>query len=1340
MYNTGQYKYLLLAIIVCLPLSSYGQYFKKINMKDGLSNPSVLAIYQDILGRMWFGTNEGVNVYDGKEIKVFKSYTTEGSNVRKLMNGSVKQIVGSQQGDIFMLNNGTLIKYDIRKETFKEIYNNHVGAIGCINNKIWLAVCDTIFIHDAETDSLQFKYKLNTKNVWCIEEMENKIWFGTATGLYVMENNVVRCVLPDIEIFKLFASSRNELWIATRMSGLYRLHRDGKLMKEQNANHRVVSEQIRDFIEDDKNNIWFGTFDGLQMYNPYSDTYKVYRPDYTPGSLEHQSVFSLYKDRQGTIWVGSYYGGVNYFNQTKDVFTYYPYGKSSSRYLSFPIVGEMVQDKDHDLWICTDGGGVNKLNRKSATFTYWLASDKNSILHNNAKSITYDSGRDYLYIGTYTGGISRLDRKTGKVHNYLTDYLKTGVGPNQIIYHCLFHENWLYVSSRNGLWRLNPDTDQFQLICSEQLYLTFDIDTNGYIWLAFNSNLYRLKVDDWNSLERMEPILFNNSNAKITRIMTAKDGTVYISTLGDGAFSYHYSTSSWHQYTTRSSNLLSDFCYNIIETPQNNILITCDKGFSIYSPFSSSMFSLELGWRSGISAITDGSGALATADDLIYLGGVDGMISFNEKDLYQDDKKKAQFYFSDLYINNVRSLPHDESGVLAQSLPFTKEIELSHTQNSLTIDFANSNFVEHGNNVRYQYMLSGFDQDWICADLMRVNYTNLSPGKYTLRVREIGSGHDGENIREIVLNICINRPWYATAWAYSLYIFLFAAVIYALWRMQKGRRELSLSLLKEKNEKERIEELNKMKLHFFTNISHEFRTPLTLILGHVEILLQGGKLSPAVGRSLQGVYRNALNLRNLITELLDFRKQEQGYMKLKVDCVDIVSYMRSAYQSFAEFARKEHINYTFECVEEKVDVWVDTLQLQKVMLNLLSNAFKYTPQKKSIKLSIRKWQHAIEISVADTGCGIPQKELSKIFERFYQVDESIHKSVLGSGIGLALTKGIVEAHKGELKVESSYGVGSTFKVIIPLGYTHFSTEELEHSKATTNTPIVTAWEEIVGCEELISQFPSLEQEPSDSDKAGSPIVLLVEDDEEVLRLLVEVFSPSYTVYTATNGQEGFDKVQQLQPDLVVSDVMMPVLSGKEMCYKIKNSLELTYIPVVLLTAQASDSHELEGYIYGADDYITKPFNVKLLLARCGNLLKNKQMFLKKMNRGEKIEQKDIVSLNPTDQKLLDEAIRIIHNNFDNVDFDVNILASELNMGRSKMFGRLKEIVGMTPNELILKLKLEEAVRLLEEEAQYNISEISYQLGFTSPRYFSRCFKAFYGVTPQYYRKAGTSNS
>lgn len=1327
----------LLILFILVSLSLCAQNFKTLGMKDGLSQPSVLAIYQDTLGRMWFGTREGVNVYDGKQITQFKQGRVEEHQaVDRYMSGDeVNRIVGDKNGDVFMRVERALVKYNIKEETFTTLRSGNVGALESAHGDVWCTVRDSLFKYDDAVRTLRFVSKLNSDRIICVLVEENKLWIGTNTGLYLKENDQTTCLLPDVEIYRIFRSSRNELWIATRMQGLYHIKRDGVLRKAPVSEGYVISNQIREFVEDEQQNIWFGTFNGLQSYNPYTDTFRSFSSENRPGALTHSSVFSLYKDRQGTIWIGTYYGGINYFNQAKDIFYYYAYDEKRTDCLNFPFVGNMLEDRERTLWICTDGGGINCLNRKTGEFTYHTAAQPNSILHNNAKTIAYDDKRGNIYIGTYTGGMSRYDRKTGRFYNYLTGYGSEKNGPDEIIYQMIFKNDKLYVSARNGLWVLDPDTNDFQLLNNTDLFLTFEIDAKDNVWLATRIDLYRLNLQNPSKIKQIKLNKIGKKR-RITKIMENSDGLLYMTTLGNGLITYDYESDKWIAYTVKSNNLLSNYCYNLAQSPKGNILITSDKGLTVFSPLTKLVHSIELGIKGGISAFADGCGIFVSKDEQIFIGGVDGMLSFREEDMYMDNDNGAEFYFSDLHINNIKIYPKDESGILQEALPFTHQLNLSAKQNNLIVNFSSSNYVDILRNTWYQYKLEGFDNSWILTTQPSLHYTNLSPGHYVLKVREMDNSLNKHDCKEIALDIIISAPWYNTIWAWIMYLIVAFMIVYWIWKVKMTRKILSLSLEKEKAEKERIEELNQMKLRFFTNISHEFRTPLTLIIGQIETLLQLSQFSSSVQKRLMRVHKNAMHLRNLITELLDFRKQEQGFLKLKVEQRDMVEFVKEIYLSFEELAKKRGIKYTFEDVDKQVDVWFDPVQMQKVVFNLLSNAFKYTDEGGSIKVGVRKLQQSVEVVVADTGCGIPKEVWTHIFDRFYQADNNSGMMV-GTGIGLALTKGIVETHKGRMEMNSEVDKGSVFKIYLPLGNKHFTQEELEHEKIGFTVSGLESQALI----DVEYEAPSREEETELTDSAAEvkdkPTILLVEDDQDILDMLEQIFSPTYHVHKATNGQEGFDMACQLQPDIILSDVMMPVMSGKDLCYKIKNSIELSYIPVVLLTAQSSVEHMVEGYMFGADDYIVKPFNVKLLLARCGNLLRNRQTLLKKIARSEKAPVQEVSGLTTTDQKLLDTATEIIKRNFDNPEFDMDMLAKELNLGRSKMFARLKEVVGLTPNEYTLKLKLEEALRMLQEEPDFNVSEISYRLGFNSPRYFSRCFKTFYGVSPQNYRKAPT---
>ena len=680
--------------------------------------------------------------------------------------------------------------------------------------------------------------------------------------------------------------------------------------------------------------------------------------------------------------------------------------------------------------------------------------------------------------------------------------------------------------------------------------------------------------------------------------------------------------------------------------------------------------------------------------------------------------------FDKLFIFNEEICPNDQSGILTDILAKTSDIYLSYKQNNITVEFASFNYNNDRNRL-FEYRLEGFDKAWAQTTGTTITYTNLPPGEYILRARPLAGK---ENLdEEVHLNIHVSAPFYATVWAYFFYLLCLLGVMIAFIRFKTRQAALKSSLEFERKEKERIEELNQVKLRFFTNISHEFRTPLTLILGQIEVLMQMDLGTTIYNRILR-IYKNAWHMRNLISELLDFRKQEQGYLKLKVEEQNLVTFTRQIYMCFYEYAQKKEITYRFDNVEETISVWFDSKQLQKVIFNLLSNAFKYTPNKGSIRVEVRMLASQAIVSVCDTGVGIPEEHISKIFERFYQTDNS-SSFTLGTGIGLALAKGIMNMHHGKIDVESTVGKGTKFTLSLPLGNRHFSDEEMATVESRESVIISEAvpmlpFEQIMDVEE---EKTKVQENIKEEDK---PIILLVDDNEELLSMLEDLFLPIYKVYIAHDGREGLEMARQIQPDLIISDVMMPEMSGKELCYKIKTNVELSHISVILLTAQTSVEYVVEGLMFGADDYVTKPFNVKVLIARCNNLIKNKKRLIAHY-AGKTITESPVTeAINERDKELLAKCVNIIKENFENPAFDVTALASELCVGRSKLYMQFKQMTGLTPNEFILKIKLDEAMSLLKNHPELNISEISIRLGFSSPRYFSKSFKAFFGVAPQ----------
>ena len=700
------------------------------------------------------------------------------------------------------------------------------------------------------------------------------------------------------------------------------------------------------------------------------------------------------------------------------------------------------------------------------------------------------------------------------------------------------------------------------------------------------------------------------------------------------------------------------------------------------------------------------------------------MISFWEKKLHFTPKSYS-IILSRLLVNGKEITAGDDTGILEQSIAYTPEISLKADQSMFSIEYATSNFIPANRN-EIVYRLEGFSDEWNHTDRKQtlITYTNLNPGKYTLVIKS-----DGDGIEEARLLIRVLPPWYETWWAYLIYTICTVSLLWYLIQNYNSRIKLRESLKYEKKHIEDLEALNQSKLRFFTNISHEFRTPLTLIVGQVETLLQVQTFTPNIYHKILGIYKNSLQLRELITELLDFRKQEQGHMKIKVSRHNLVNFLYENYLLFLEYASSKQINFKFNKQSDDIEVWYDQKQMQKVVNNLLSNALKHTKAEDTISINVSQEDKQVIIEIKDTGTGIAAAEIDKIFDRFYQTErlDSLNTGA-GTGIGLALTKGIIELHHGTIRVESEPGKGSRFIITLKSGNQHFTEEQIIRDNADTN--IQQQPETIVPTVEIL---PDSEWKEEDNKRIEDAKMLIVEDNESIKQMLAGIFETFYQVTTASDGVEALDIIQKDMPSIILSDVVMPRMSGTELCKQIKTDFNTCHIPVVLLTARTAVEHNIEGLKIGADDYITKPFNTNLLISRCNNLVNSRRLLQEKFSKQPQAFAQ-MLATNPMDKEMLDRAMAIIEQHLDNTDFNVNIFAREMGMARTNLFTKLKAVTGQTPNDFILSIRLKKGAVMLRNNPELNITEISDRIGFSSSRYFSKCFKEIYHVSPLAYRK------
>jgi signal transduction histidine kinase/ligand-binding sensor domain-containing protein/DNA-binding response OmpR family regulator len=1338
LYRENMKRLYWLLIVYFITPFIHAAYFKHIGMKEGLSQLCVMSIYQDDFGRMWFGTEEGLCVYNGNQVISYKPsdfiekqhYTNTG-----LLGNTNFPVTGDGKGSLFFVSDNKLLRFDLRSEQFETLLSADIGTVAFYSGCIWVGINDSVVIWDNSKKCTQHLLTIkNARIQQLLVDTRDNSWIGTLKGLYCHSpSGKLELVIPDEDIYTLFEDSKRNLWVGTRENGMYLINDKREIQKfthrKEDANS-LSSNHIRCFVEDNSGNLLIGTFSGLNSYDPEKKKFSVYTNN-LPGGLLRSSVFSILKDRQGTIWIGTYYGGVHYFNPEMDIFTYYSANIERNDCLSDPFVGKMTEDNNGNIWICTEGGGLNFFDRKTKKITHYLSSkESNSIAHNNLKGICFSPSREKLYIGTHTGGLSIFDIKKNSFHNIPLIKDETGAFVSDVVNHVvLVNDQYLILLTRSGVFKMSPETYRITTLFEDGrnfISTAFHIDVKNNIWLIQGEYITRINLLDASDKTSYHRKDYNLGRFPIISVFEDREGRIFFGTRGSGLYMLSPGSGQFVHFTAEQNLLQSNYCYEIAQSSEGYLIITGDKGLSLLDPDKRILRSVELELALPLSGLNYGCGILTCRNGEVFVGGVNGLATYFEQDLHLAPKE-YQLYFSSLWVNNEEVVPNAPDGIIDKALPYMDHIRLKSYQNNLRFSFTSNNYIETITETGREYRLSGFDDKWLACYENSISYTNLNPGKYTLYVRETHPAIPQET-NCISMDIEILAPVYATTGAYVLYACLVLGGLYLFFRIKQTRLLLSASLAYERKEKVRIEELNKEKLQFFSNISHEFRTPLTLIISQIELLMQNRKLAPVVYNRLVKIYKHSFQMRTLITELLDFRKLEQGYNKLHISERDLVSFVREIYLLFTEMAVKEKINYTFTSSSDTIICWFDAGQMQKVILNLLSNAFKFTKSQGFIEVSIEETDSEIRLEIIDNGVGIEKSELQHIFDRFYQGtnEPAKDKSTIGSGLGLALARTIVALHQGEISVESKPGYGSIFLVKLLKGKDHFKREDIVKTTYIIDENPVPAGQ--------TPEFNEREEEetPPPDGHQERYTILIVEDNGELLQLLSSLFAPYCKVIPASNGREGLNLAHKEMPDIILSDVMMPEMSGTEMCSRIKNDRELCHIPVVLLTALNSPDQSIEGLSLGAEAYISKPFDSRVLVARCNSIIRNRMLLHNSPSHREAIDD-TVVTIHPADRKFLESIQKLIPEKLSDETFDINQMAKQMGLSRSSFYAKFKTLTGMSPNDFVLDYKLKQSAIFLEKNPDMQISEIAINLGFGSARYFSRCFKARYGISPAEYR-------
>lgn len=1341
-------------------LPAKGEYFKHLTLGDGLSQLSVMAITQDKLGRMWLGTREGVNVYDGIGITSYKGWVPQGADGNRVWIGNeVNSIANDSIGNLFIMIDDDIVKFDINADKFSRFTTNgNVRALAENNGEIVYVAGDSIFVKNKKDDEVAFAFTVpDAKQLTHLAVDNNHYYVSTPAGLHIYDRKRAtdRVVLPSMNIFSSFMSHDGTLWITTFSHGLYRLgHDDAEPVRVSmpTAPEGVMgAAQCRNAIEDHSGKIWYGSFSGLFCFDPATGNTRHIKIPMNIGGLTHSSVFGMACDRKGNLWVGTYYGGVNYFSPDNDKFLNFNYDGFAPANLAHSFVKDLVVDRDGHLWFATDGAGVGCLDENWNIVTHLSThSTKNTLRQNNIRCMEYDPAGNRLYIGTHLGGLSVFDIDRQTVTN-LIDAPQYQTIPGNVIHELKLHDGNLFIASRTGLSWMDLATGVIKNVNSNIVATMFDIDREGnlYCTSASSRNLYKISNPTADK-PVIETVAHSKSKLFPTQICTTDRG-VLISTLGNGLLYYPYNDSIPRRINTTNSRLPNDYCYAISRGKNDDIYVTTEDHVVKIDVADMSMQTVNFSDFFPESHIINECALLSLADGDILVGSTKGITRLNDSDFNTSavDEDAPGIYFSRLRLKDKDVTPSDGSGILQKALPYADHIVLPSNHNDFSIIIGVSDYLATTNVPLIEYRMDGVDSHWLTAPGNEIRYQNLPSGSYRLRARQ----PDG---KEIALSVTVSTPWYNSWWGWLIYIAIAAAVGYFIIHKTLDAARLRLSLKKEQTERAQIEKVNQEKFVFFTNVSHEFQTPLTLIISHIDLLVARYKRHPKLIDSLMRVRAHSEQMSHLITQLLEFRKLQQNQQVLRVGLHDANELLQETATPFCDYAAKRGIEFTINPSDSNPRGAYDPALLNRVLVNILSNAFKYTPDggKISCRVAVDSSGQVV-FEVEDNGRGIAEKDLPYIFDRFYNgTAEELKRYNMdyrSTGIGLAFAKSIVDRHHGTINVKSREGIGTVFSVVIPCNLSVFaddsnvvieqpSDHSLDAKPAKASLiPISTSEVRLPDSEsarEKETSMPDADDTDSSTEESDRPLLLIVEDNPELRSNLTEFFSSYFRVEEARDGEEGLTKARELTPDIIISDVMMPRMSGTEMCRTIKADINLCHIPVILLTALSTSESKLEGLNTNADDYVTKPFESTLLLARVDNLLRLRRILRKQFDK-QPVEEVDMSIVNPLDRDLLKRTTEIIEQHIDDLDFDIPMLCREVGVSRSLFFNKFKSLTGMTPNAFILNYRLKYAAALLTAQPHLSVTDVADRSGFATAIYFSRCFRKQFGVSPVNYRKGST---
>lgn len=1298
--------------------------YKKYDVRSGLSGNCVRSILQDSIGYMWFGTQDGLNRFNGIEFTNFGHSSENGDN--SYMN--IVTICRHQDNNhIWVASTEKLYLFDARQESFSVFskqtedganVNSVFGMTYDNHGQLWIGTANGLFVYNEKkgtlkqyVNSLSDPHSLPNNHVWVVyNDSFGTIWIGTRNGLakynqrtdnftvYISEKTSFGRPACN-EIISLIESSQGELWAGTWYGGLARFNKETSRFRYYfGEGDTLTIPRIRTLFQRTANSFYLGSDDGLYTFNTTTG-------ECLPADDEQskESIYACYQDREGGIWIGTYFSGVSYLSPKHQDIEWY-YSNKTDNSLSGNVISQFCEAPNGDIWIATEDGGLNLFDPRTKKFKNHLSESNNSnIGYHNIHALLY--AEDKLWIGSFSRGLYILDVQTGKAKNYRHDRTEPHSIPNDHIYSIYKTKNGsIYIGTLSGFCQYNPSSDSFRTLEPLSHIFIYDIveDQHGDLWLAskrdgiWRYNPHTNKLRNY----RHDPKVSDSPCSNwVIRVYIDHKQNLWFCTEGGGICRYHYQKDNFENFSTKE-NLPNNIIYGILDDQSGNYWLSSNRGLIRYEPQNkqAQLYTIEDGLQSNQFNFRS---SLQASDGKFYFGGVNGFNSFYPFKL-SINKVKPTASISAVYIHS----PDDKISLSKRIPALSGKITIPYQVVSFDVMFESLSYVAPGKN-RYAYQLVGIHKDWIYTDKHNVSFLNLPPGEYKFRVKS--SNNDeywSENDCSLLIEV-LPPPW-KTIYAKVFYLLVACGFTYLLFRLYSRKQQVAKQRKAKEMEQIKNQELFQAKITFFTQVAHEIKTPVSLIKAPLEAIMETHQWNAEVESNLSVIQKNTNRLMELIKQLLDFRKVDKEGYTLSFNRTNINLMLEDIIERFRAISLKG-ISFSISLPKEHLYYNVDQEALTKIISNLLTNAMKYARTQIMVILDehLSSEGHTLSVCIRDDGPGVPPDEYSNIFEPFYQAEKTSNNGS-GVGIGLSLVKLLVEKHNGKVYINPNYTEGCEVCVEIP--YLKKSIPECHSMPYTLN------------------EEPASEEET----ESGDYSLLVVEDTTDMLEFLAKNLGNSYTIYTANDGKEALACLEKTTVDLIISDIVMPHMDGFELLQAIRADNMLCHIPFILLSALDSIDSKIAGLDYGADAYIEKPFSLNHMKATINNLLENRRMLFNRFTSVPNMSY-DQTLMNKTDVKWISTVNEIITNNFTNEEFTIDKLAEEMAISRSNLQRKLKGVTGMPPNDYIRLIRLKTAGQLLRE-GEYRINEVCYIVGFNNPSYFSRCFQKQFGILPKDYVK------